>query len=302
MSVLKQKFIFVSDMHYTTDKSAEELALEYPNAKASMASGVAFGKSQGEKVQKIYDDVIAESKLAPIDGVLVLGDLSIDDYDYRQLPENYCQKFKDECMDRLPCPAYAIAGNHDSYTNEQWREVFGYERQYCVEIGDSVFIMADTFALCPASSASGSPHTRLDGDFLESALNKYKGKKIFLCSHYFHADETFDERTKRLIRESKDIVCLFRGHVHINSITELGKEFGFKKLIDIGGYGYSGCQVGDRWDFSIFNYDWAWGYQVLEIYDDKIRVYHVRTKNLYIASNGVFDVEKTISDEVEYSI
>jgi DNA repair exonuclease SbcCD nuclease subunit len=31
-------------------------------------------------------------------------------------------KFKEECMDRLPCPAYAIPGNHDSYSDSEWFE------------------------------------------------------------------------------------------------------------------------------------------------------------------------------------
>ena len=84
-------------------------------------------------------------------------------------------------------------------------------------------------------------------------------------------------------------------------IAELGKAFGSKKLIDVGGYGYSGCLVGNRWDFSIFDPAWSWGYQVLEIYDDKIRTYHVKTENRYVASNGIFDTENRVLCEIEYT-
>lgn len=301
MSTLMQRFILVSDMHYTTDKSAKEFKAEYPEANVSAASGTAFGKTQAEKIRKIYTDILEENKNSALDGVLVLGDLSIDDWDFRKLPFNYCQRFKEECMDTLPCPAYAIPGNHDSYTNDTWKRIFGYDRQFAVAFGDTVFIMADTFASVPANGASGSAHTRLDGEFLLDCLKKYKGKRIFLCAHYFDADESFDEKTKQIIKDSPEIVCLFRGHVHVSSVIELGREMGDKTLIDIGGYGYCGRNVGGRWDFNTFDQSWAWGYQVLEIYDDTVRTYHVKTANRYIATNGCFDTVKTVEDEKKFT-
>ena len=50
MSTLKQRFLLVSDMHYTTEESYEELKKIYPNAKTSVAAGNAFGKTQRGKV------------------------------------------------------------------------------------------------------------------------------------------------------------------------------------------------------------------------------------------------------------
>lgn len=43
------RIILVSDMHYTTNLSAAELKLTHPDAKASVASGTAFGHTQEEK-------------------------------------------------------------------------------------------------------------------------------------------------------------------------------------------------------------------------------------------------------------
>ena len=60
--------------------------------------------------------------------------------------------------------------------------------------------------------------------------------------------------------------------------------------------------VNGTWEFNIYDPKWAWGYQVVEIYDDRIRVYHLRTANTYRAANGNFQVPETISDVVEYSI
>ena len=162
MSKLIQRFLLVSDMHYTVNESERELKKKYPEATASAASGHAFGKTQEEKVEKIYEDIIAENEISKLDAVLVLGDLSIDDYDFRCLPFNYCEKFKKELMDRLPCPAYAIPGNHDSYTNDIWKSVMGCDRRYSFEMGECAFIMDDSFAALPANPknpASGSIFT-----------------------------------------------------------------------------------------------------------------------------------------------
>ncbi len=294
MSVLKSRILLVSDMHYTTDLSAAEMSAVCPGAKASAASGNAFGKTQSEKIQKVYSDICREHGESALDAVLVLGDLSVDDYDFRCLPENYCKKFKAECMDRLPCPAYAIPGNHDSYPNEQWCRMFGYERQYTLELGDCVFIMADTFDSGTAQKnnpAAGSANTPIDEDFLREALEKYRGRKIFICAHYIHG-ASFSEQSRRLIAENDDIMIMYRGHTHISSMTEDSRELGEKTLIDIGGYGYCGKLVNGKYEFNIYDYKWAWGYQILEVYDDKIETYHVKTDMNYIATNGTFVTER----------
>lgn len=306
MATPKQRFLLVSDMHYTVDESAEELKKIYPSSNASAATGNAFGLTQREKVEKVYEDIIAENEKSKLDAVLVLGDLSIDDYDFRNLPDNFCKKFKNECLDRLPCPSYTLAGNHDSYPSEMWEEVFGYGREYAFEIDGSVFIMLDTFKAIPAKAASGAAHTTVDYVFLKNALKKYKGKRIFLCSHYFETkltdNNSFSDEVRELIKDNNDIVFLYRGHTHVNSVTDMGESYGRKQIVDIGGYGYCGQRVGNRYEFNIFDFKWAWGYQVLEIYDDFIKTYHVKTKMHYEGVNGSFDVPETVEGEAIYKV
>ena len=181
---MKHRILLVSDMHYTTDLSEKELRLTHPESRASLASGPLFGRTQKEKIDLISAAVAEEHAKAPLDAVLVLGDLSIDDYDYRKLPDNYCRRFLDECMRGFPCPSWALAGNHDSYPDEAWREVFGYGRQFSVRIGDRVFVMLDTFRKVPAHDASGAAYTLVDVDFLRAELEKYPTEKFFLCTHY----------------------------------------------------------------------------------------------------------------------
>ena len=288
-------------MHYSVESEDIEAISALPNVKVSVAAGDAMGHTQREKINKIRDAVILEHANSPIDAVLVLGDLSIDDFGFRNLPMRWCERFKTECMDALPCPSFAIAGNHDSHPNEVWREIFGYEREYALEFGDVVFLMLDNFRALPAHSASGAAYTPTNVDFLRAMLDKYNGKKIFLCSHHFDLDKDSAEFYNE-VRSNKNIISLFRGHTHIHKVIS-DPLLGSKPLIDIGGYAYMGfCRGNDVWDFSVYDESYAWGYQILEVHDDKILAYHVTDKAHYRASNGDFDLDRKISDTVELPI
>ena len=290
------RVILVSDMHYTTEETPKELKAVSPDYNTSDAAGDAFGYTQRGKIDCIVNDVNAFMENATVDAVLVLGDLSIDDYGFRTLPANYIQKFKEDCMDQLSCPSYAIPGNHDSYPNELWREVFSYDRQYSIKIGDAVFIMLDTFEAAPASGASGSDYCGIDADFLEQELEKYPTEQIFLCTHYVNHTK-YDYRLNRILKDNDRIVCLFHGHTHKNDVLlpdGLAKRF----LINIGGYGYQGEKIDNKWVFNQFDKAWAWGYTVLEWNETKAHVYHVKPARHYVGGNGEFDFTETIENEL----
>lgn len=301
MSKLRHRFLLVSDMHYTTELTFSELKKIYPDSNTSAAAGLTFGKTQREKIEKVYTDIIRENKRSELDAVLVLGDLSVDDYDFRNLPVNYCEQFKEDCLDRLPCPYYVIPGNHDSYPNEKWREIFGTDREFVFETDGCVFIMADTFNSIPANSASGAAMTAINAELIKNALESHKGKQIFICAHYIEGkaegDRTVTPEVQQLIRDSEDVKLLFRGHTHVENVIDLGDVLGGKKIIDIGGYGYCGIKIDNRYEFNIFDKKWAWGYQILEIYDDRISTYHVTTDNVYNAANGIFTLDERASDK-----
>jgi hypothetical protein len=206
-------------------------------------------------------------------------------------------------MDRLPCPAWALAGNHDSYPDEAWREIFGYGRQFAVEIGGSVFVMADTFRETPAHGASGSPYTPLDVDFLKQTSAHNAGKPLFLCAHHIGLGGE-SEAAQAWVRETP-AVCMFRGHTHHDGIIATDERWGNKPLIDIGGYAYNGiCTPEGKWVFSRFDFAWAWGYQMLEWEDgaDTVLTYHVKPAYRYVAENGIFHTTRTVSSMMEINI
>ena len=291
---MKHRILLVSDMHYTTDLSAEELRKLYPDSNASLAAGPLFGRTQKEKIDLISQAVEEEHGKAALDAVLVLGDLSIDDYDFRKLPVNYVERFRDECMKRFPCPSYAIAGNHDSYPEAEWKQMFGYGRQYSVRIGDRVFIMLDTFRDLPAKNASGAGYTPVDTDFLKEELAKYPTEKLFLCAHYIDTSKEQSSEFYDIVKNNDRILAIFQGHTHIAKLM----QFAGKPLIDIGGYGYSGQEVNGKYTFGVFSERWAYGYEILEWSDDTTHFYHVKPALRYEAENGVFDVPRTVSGEL----
>ncbi len=295
MSVLTHRILLVSDMHYAIQEDKHEYMRKYPGSNPAEAYGNAYQYTQKEKIQRVFSDISKENSRSPLDAVLILGDMSLDDYGTRNLHQNFCEKFKEECLDKLTVPYYVIPGNHDSYPEETWRELFGTGREYVLELCDSVFVMGDTFKGTVHNGPS-APLDTIDETMLTDALEKYKGKKIFICAHHVR-DEAFTEKCRKLVSESDDVICMFRGHTHINRIL----EFCGKKVFDIGGYAYNGKMVNGKYDACIYDFAWAWGYQILEIYDDKVKTYHVKPAMHYEGTNGSFEVSgDTVEDTTEF--
>lgn len=297
------RVILMTDPHYSYEETYDELKVMAPESKPSRVTGKAFGYTQLEKMQSIIKDIDDFNAKEPIEAVFVLGDITTDDYGYRNLPDNYLEKFKKDFIDQLSYPCYTIAGNHDSYPNKDWKKAIGTDRQFSVKVGDAAFIMLDTFSDDPATATtSGSPYIGIDVEFLKEEIAKYPTEKIFLCSHYYTPnDETPDYELTKLMKENDRIVCLFRGHTHLNSVL-MSSELDDRFVFDAGGYAYYDDSTDGAWDFSYFDDSWAWGYQVLEWNDTEVHTYHVKPPRLYTASNGTFDFVGCIEDEYTISL
>ena len=270
------RILLFSDIHYTSD----ELAI--PGAIVSVAAGDALGHTQSEKVAITRDWILAEHAKAPLDAVLMLGDLSIDDYDFRKLPENYCEKLKRELFDALPCPVFALAGNHDSYPDALWEAAVGTPRQYSIGIGGIGVLMLDTFASFPAAGASGSPYTGIDCDFVRRELEKFGDQPVIVCAHHIDTKE-IDPAFAEILKTHPNVRALFRGHTHHNAVL----DYAGTPLIDIGGIAYNGFCIDGKWTFGYFDEKWAWGYELLEL-DEAISLRHVKPPLKYVAENGTF--------------
>lgn len=290
------RVVLVSDMHYTTEETASELEVLHPGANASAAAGSTFGYTQKEKTEAILNDINNFTKKYPIDAVMVLGDISLDDCGFRNLPESYLKNFKTEILDKMDYPWYAIAGNHDSYSADEWKSIMGTDRAFSVKVGDAAFIMLDTFGDDLATDGSGSPYVGVDTEWLERELEKYPTETIFLCSHYYKPTAA-DYKFLKILKNNPRIVCMFRGHTHQNAVLA-DENMGYKYLVDIGGYAYNGDDSAGILDFGQFDDDWAWGYQVLEWNETEARIYHVKTPRTYTGTNGIFNFPGGIEDDI----
>lgn len=319
--VYAHRVILVSDMHYTTNMTKEEYDAQYSDwtnilagttSKVSYAAGPTFGYSQDEKIQAIFSDIDTYiAKEGAIESVMLLGDLSIDNKGYSNLREDYLSLMKTNFLDKLSYPWYAIAGNHDSYTDSEWEGIMGTgrKRQYSVVVGDAVFIMLDTFEATHATSNSGSSYVGVNTEFLATELAKeeYANKKIFLCSHYYRPGEDTEEDTalQKLIANDDRIVCMFRGHSHTNAVYEPAVLDG-RPLVDIGGYAYNSTGTSITLEdgtasttYNVFSEANAWGYQVLEWDDSEVHLYHVKPARKYTDYLGVeHDYAGAIENEV----
>lgn len=280
----------MSDTHYTTD-----------NTLLSSVGGSILGYTQSERIAFALQDVTnLQTEKGNLDAVMVLGDLSTDDPGYRLLLDaNYVEKFKTDFMDQLSVPCYALAGNHDGYTVAEWNEIFGYDREYVVEIAGAKFIMLDTYEAKHTLSASGSAYRGMDEDnlnFLKTELEKEFSGPIFLCAHWFTI--SFDDSFKELLSQYPNVVCMFHGHSHKNGISK-SVDTASKYLINTGGYAYdpNEDENGER-DFNRFDTKYAWGYQVLEWDDTAVRTYHVKPARDYTDSSGtIYSIEETLIED-----
>lgn len=285
----KTRILLISDIHYTTEQTAKELKAIDPAIKGSLANGPILGYTQQQRMDLMLDCIEREHRKSPLDAILIPGDLSVDDYDFRHLPLNYCAEVKKEYLDRFPVPYHVIPGNHDSYPNEIWQKIFGTPRQLSVVVNGVLFLMADTYRCTPAGSASGSPYTPLDLAWVKAEMEKYPALPAFLVAHYFDFRAENAELAEFLASNPR-IRALFMGHTHCFAAKEPCTTYGNKPLFDTGAFSYYTHPTDGVWDFNVFAPAWRWGYQMLELDGSSFSSWHVFPAVHYHAHNGDFDM------------
>jgi len=126
------------------------------------------------------------------------------------------KEVKTKYLEKLPCPFYALPGNHDFADAALWKSVFGYEDRYSFEKGDVGFVLANT-------ATTKGEYVCPDNTFLKTALETFKSKSIvFVVLHiaphqwmpeedkiFLNCPETMD-----LLHAYKNIKAVFHGHDH----------------------------------------------------------------------------------------
>ncbi len=214
----------------------------------------------------------AAYRAAPYEAILWLGDYSLDFWawedggSYFHHGLSYTKRFVEEILPLLDCQQnYLIPGNHEQYSHSDWEQITGCKRQFSLVIGDTLFLMLDTFAgdLDPDRDADGT-YTGADVGFIQEEMAKYPGMKTVLCAHFFD-ERRESQEFKTLVREEARIVCLFCGHDHVLSNTPLSGECGEKMLFHTGNYSYAGGHLANC----------PFGWRELEVGENTLQVRYV---------------------------
>lgn len=117
------RVLIASDLHM----NAEHLDSKYA------------GISHRYRMMMLVNAVNAEHQLKHVDAMIILGDFQDG---YGKVSATY---FKEHYAPQIQVPVYAFAGDHDYYSNEEWKEVWGTDREFSFDIGDVRFIFVDVY-------------------------------------------------------------------------------------------------------------------------------------------------------------
>lgn len=248
------RLILVTDVHYCQEA--------YHNLPAA------------DRMSVLCRSLEREFGLKPYDGILSLGDYSMDHWrmDGSYLwdpPVSNTEIFAKTYVPQMPADFYMIPGNHEQYGDAKWQEICGRPREYVLLYGAYVIVMLDTFAgeLDPTENSDGC-YTGINTRLLSRVLEDYPDKKIILCAHDIDPKQESEE-ARQLICNEKRILCAFAGHMHRDNAVLLPD-------------GWRNLPV-----FYCGNFSWYWGYQkqknwgyrILELSEDRFSTEYVRVSD-----------------------
>ncbi len=284
---LGYRVMILSDTHYYTTSNIKEDNL---------------GISRAKKKEFLMGQIRKEIDGRGLDAILVLGDLATDNWtvgledaksDAEMYTKNtyYAKTLYDDCFKPFEneLGIYVLAGNHDSFLNEKWKEMFGTDRQFSFKIGNMAFIMLDTFSNQGSNSkGNGTSYVGIDKTWLASEMAKYRDCKVIVCSHYFGSMKELKELSDRY----SNIIGFFHGHTHLYEVVDVGNG---TKCINDGGFSYTAftSESGD-WNFEYLDPRSAWGYCIVEWSEDNSRCVSYRTSLAitYEATNMTYKIAK----------
>lgn len=216
-----------------------------------------YGVDGFTRMAKMVDVINEENKKYPLDFVLVLGDISLDYY-YRGLSPinyNYTKKVRDYFLAKISVQTYIIPGNHDNYSDEEWGKNISGAKQYSIDCDDYGIIMLDNFKHIENVEYPGAdmPYSKVDMVFLTSEMQKFEGRKVILCGHYFDYGNESQE-FKDYVQNNNNIIALVCGHSH----KHITSTFGNKPLLFSGNFSYG---LADGTVNPVYSQEYAYGFR-----------------------------------------
>lgn len=258
MSITKQsqedtdfRVIVTSDVHYTD------------------LNGSVNGYNADGRLQLWVNSILQEHEKKSVDLVIVNGDTSLD---YRSAgtggdllanDRSGTKEFVEKYVSQLRAEGISVVvlpGNHEQYSENDWRELTGNNRNETYVLGSNLFIMLDSYGtnLDPQGDAQKSDGTYsvFDVDYLKKMMSQFPEHNVYIVSHYIDMAQQ-DSQFLNLLQTNENIVGLFSGHTH--SALTLGGE-------DDTTYG--GKTVAQTGHFSWEKDSTSWGFRDLVITAD----------------------------------
>ncbi len=239
-----------------------------------------YGLTSPDRMTKMVGDLNNFYQKDPFDHLFILGDTSLDFWEnttyggsYRREGRSNTKTLVDTYLSKLKAKNhYLIPGNHEQYSNSDWKKITGRDRQYSVVIDGWLFLMLDTFAgeLDPDYDHHGI-YTGVDIAFVNEEMAKYPNLPVVLCAHYFNIDKE-SNLFRSLLKSNKRIVCLFEGHDHVDTVEQLPNSLGNKKVFHCGNFSYTSNHDIDKFG--------SWGWRNVYISEDSIKIDYYTPRNI----------------------
>ncbi|MBP3411969.1 MAG: metallophosphoesterase, partial [Oscillospiraceae bacterium] len=230
------RVILTSDIHYCTSAY--------------------YGVAGKDRLQLWVDSINAEHEREPLDLIIIAGDMSLDHFysngniagSYMGTNKvSYTEKFVKEYVSQLPTgvPRFFLPGNHEQYSDAQWKSITGNNRQCSYRTEGNLFLMLDNFnAYLEPNATANAVYTPSDMDFIQSEMAKYPDDKVWLIAHYFEGGAE-SEAFKRLVQENDRIMGLFGGHDHMGDVKNT-TTWGTKPYSMCGTFARSGTMTAEH--------------------------------------------------------
>ena len=262
----RKRILLVSDFHYVKDW---------------------YGVDMDERMTRMINHINEEHEKDPLEMIIFMGDYSLGHWKYDTKEPyvtlinsgvSHTRLFMEKYKDMLPdVPMFWLAGNHEQYGEDTWREITGNSRQGYKVIGDYLLVMWDSYGknLDPTTHSDGS-YTSIDTKWVGELMDMYSDKKVILISHYFHKNTELN-KSADLIADER-VVALFAGHLHHADIQDLGEDFGNKQLVFAGNYSYGDSDTDPGRT--------PWGFRDLVLEEDKVTSTYIIPENKITINNS----------------
>ena len=232
-----------------------------------------YGMQSSLRMRYWVEAIKKEHEEKPFDLIIIAGDTSLDHYgnkgSYTTSSVSTTKEFVDKYVSELPdgVPVYILPGNHEQFSNAQWKQFTGNDRQFAVEMKGNLFICLDNYNSKLEPYRTGDPdYTLTDVDYVKEQMEKHPDcQNVWLVAHHFDPKLETQE-FKDIVKNDKRIKGLFAGHSHKSNIIDLGADFGNKKLAQTGNYSWNYYSATNTGTYSEL-VDAFWGFRDLVIND-----------------------------------